>query len=148
MASPKISWYVYDQDEYVLDNDFHLGSFNSKSTIKIKIQIWNNRYGSSDVDTIDNASLVVYFDSLEDSALLNYCTLAINDNVNEEEILTPEIENNKAYFLIGKLSGQANDGIIDLETYDNYKNITLTFSDFDYSLKNGLKNLYLDIELN
>lgn len=143
MNSPIITWYIYDNSHYIQEEDYYLGSFNSDSEITIVIQVWNNRYGAIDVENIENARFVFYFDSLEDSKLLEYCTVAVN---NEETFITPEIELNRAIVNIGDLSGEKNDGLETVANQGNYKNVIIKFN-VNSKMRNGLKNLYLDIEI-
>jgi hypothetical protein len=142
MTNPIISWFIKEQDSYVQEDEYYLGSFNKDSEINVFVQVWNNRYGSKDVDSIDDARLAIYFDTLEDSSLLQYCTISVNDTYYS----APEIELQRAIFSIGKLSGNYNDGTDQVINQDNFKNIKLKFSNFPGNLKNGLKNMYLDIE--
>ena len=144
MDNPIISWYIYDNDEYIQEEDYYLGSYNSNSQIQLNIQVWNNRYGSKEVETIKDTRFVVFFDNIEDAALLKYCSISIDNS----SFIEPEIELDRAIFNIGELSGQINDGLETDNNKINYKNICLLFSDFDGILKNGLKNMYLDIEIN
>lgn len=141
MDQTNINWYIYNEEEYVQDNDYYLGSFTSSSTITLSIQVWNNRYGSMEIDTIENARLNLSFDSIEDAALFNYCTVTVNNSIKEMYI-----ENGSAIIDIGILSGQANDGLENNLNKDNYKNIEIKFTNMPNNLKNGLKNLYLNIE--
>lgn len=142
MNQPSISWYIKEDDDYVQDNDYYLGSFSSSSDILIKIQVWNNRYGNESVEDIENARLSIYFDTVEDSSLLQYCTISINN----DEFIKPEIYLNRATINIGTLLGTFNSGMDNEKNIDNYKNIIVKFSNMPTNLKNGLKNLFLDIE--
>ena len=76
----KITWYILEDEEYIQDDEYYLGSFSPDSEIKLKVQVWNNRYGKNNAESIPNARLAIYFDSIEDSMLLEYCTVSINDN--------------------------------------------------------------------
>lgn len=142
MANPNVSWYIKEQDTYVQDEEYYLGSFTSNSEISLSVQVWNNRYGSSDVDNIEEARLAIYFDSVEDSSLLKYCTVSVNNS----SYVTPEVELQRAIVSIGELNGTFNDGLEESTNQTNYKNITIKFSGFPGNLKNGLKNMFLDIE--
>jgi gamma-glutamyl phosphate reductase len=55
MINPNISWYIKEQEAYIQDEEYYLGSFTSNSEISLSVQVWNNRYGSSDIDSIDEA---------------------------------------------------------------------------------------------
>ena len=142
MNQPSISWYIKEDDDYIQDNDYYLGSFSSSSDILMKIQVWNNRYGNESVEDIENARLSIYFDTVEDSSLLQYCTISINN----DEFIKPEIYLNRATINIGTLLGTFNSGMDNEKNIDDYKNIIVKFSNMPTNLKNGLKNLFLDIE--
>lgn len=142
MSNPNISWYIKEQETYIQDEEYYLGSFTSNSEISLSVQVWNNRYGSSDIDNIDEARLAIYFDSVEDSSLLKYCTVSVNNG----SYITPEVELQRAIVTIGELSGTFNDGLEESTNQTNYRNITIKFSGFPGNLKNGLKNMFLDIE--
>lgn len=142
MSNPIISWYIKEQDSYIQDDEYYLGSYTSDSEINISVQVWNNRYGSKSVDNIDDARLAIYFDTIEDSSLLSYCTVSINDSY----YAVPETELQRAVVSIGELSGEYNDGLEQSTNVAKYKNIKLKFSNFPGNLKNGLKNMFLDIE--
>lgn len=142
MDKPIISWYIKEQDDYVQNLEYYLGSFSSDSEIILDIQVWNNRYGSKDVETIENARLTIYFDTVEDSSLLKYCSVSVNSN----NYTTPEIEVDRIIVPIGILNGSFNDGLEESFNESNFKNISIKFSNFPKKLKNGLKNMFLDIE--
>lgn len=140
---PKISWYILEDEDYIQDNEYYLGSFSPSTDIKLKVQVWNNRYGKSNVESIVNARLAIYFESIEDSMLLDYCTVSLNDS-----------EHNKIPIMFGKgivdiglLSGNSNNGMDVVDNVYNHKNISIVFKDFPANLKNGIKNMFLDIEL-
>lgn len=143
MNNPIISWYIQEDNGYIQDDEYYLGSFTSNSNIELNVQVWNNRYGSKNVDNIDNARLSIYFDNIEDSSLLQYCTVSINN----ESYVSPDIEVNRATLYIGNLSGSLNNGLESSQNNSNYKNINLKFSNLPSNLKNDLKNMFLDIEI-
>jgi hypothetical protein len=142
MANPIIGWYIKESDNYVQEDEYYLGSFTSDSEISINVQVWNNRYGSNSVDGISDARLAIYFDTVEDAALLNYCTVSVNDSY----FTAPKIELQRGIVSIGELSGIYNDGLELSSNEVNYKNLSIKFSGFPCNLKNGLKNMFLDIE--
>lgn len=143
MNKPKITWYIKEDDDYIQDNEYYLGSFSPTNEIKVKVQVWNNRYGKNNVENIPNARLALYFDNVEDGILLNYCTVSINDST---PIKVP-IMFGKGIVDLGLISGSSNNGSDTMDNTYNFKNIELIFKEFPSSLKNGLKNMYLDIEL-
>lgn len=143
MKNPKITWYILEDNDYIQDNEYYLGSFSPDTEITLKAQVWNNRYGKTNVDSIPNARLAIYFESVEDSMLLNYCTVTVNESVYTNIPMTF----NKGVLDIGILSGNSNNGVDSVDNIYNFKTISLTFKDFPANLKNGIKNMYLDIEI-
>lgn len=139
----KITWYILEDEEYIQDDEYYLGSFSPDSEIQLKVQVWNNRYGRNNVESIPNARLAIYFDSIEDSMLLEYCTVSINDN-NFTKI---PVMFGKGIIDIGLLSGNSNNGMDIIDNIYNFKNISILFKGFPTNLKNGIKNMFLDIEL-
>ena len=139
----KITWYILEDEEYIQDDEYYLGSFSPDSEIQLKVQVWNNRYCKNNVESIPNARLAIYFDSIEDSMLLEYCTVSINDN-NFTKI---PVMFGKGIIDIGLLSGNSNNGMDIIDNIYNFKNISISFKGFPTNLKNGIKNMFLDIEL-
>ena len=139
----KITWYILEDEEYIQDDEYYLGSFSPDSEIQLKVQVWNNRYGKNNVESIPNARLAIYFDSIEDSMLLEYCTVSINDN-NFTKI---PVMFGKGIIDIGLLSGNSNNGMDIIDNIYNFKNISKSFIGFPTYLKKGIKNMFLDIEL-
>lgn len=139
----KITWYILEDEEYIQDDEYYLGSFSPDSEIQLKVQVWNNRYGKNNVESIPNARLAIYFDSIEDSMLLEYCTVSINDN----NLTKIPVMFGKGIIDIGLLSGNSNNGMDIIDNIYNFKNITISFKGFPTNLKNGIKNMFLDIEL-
>ena len=139
----KITWYILDDEDYIQDDEYYLGSFSPDSEIKLKVQVWNNRYGKNNVENIPNARLAIYFDSIEDSLLLNYCTISVND----ESFTKIPVMFGNGVVDIGLLSGNSNNGMDIVDNVYNFKNITISFKGFPANLKNGIKNMFLDIEL-
>lgn len=144
MNQPTISWFIIEDDEQVQEEEYYLGSFNSNTNIELKLQIWNNRYGIEDVESIKNAKLILYFETIEDNTLLNFCTV---ENEFDGEV-KPTIELNKASIYLGELNGEANNGIDNEKNTNHFKNVTIRFKDFPANLKEGLKNLFVDIQYN
>ena len=75
--------------------------------------------------------------------LLEYCTVSINDN-NFTKI---PVMFGKGIIDIGLLSGNSNNGMDIIDNIYNFKNISISFKGFPTNLKNGIKNMFLDIEL-
>lgn len=144
MSLPNISWHIYEDSDYVQDPEYYLGSFNPESTITLDVQIWNNRYGQKTIQSLSDARLCIYFENIEDSSLLKYCSISIN---NDSPII-PEVELNKTSTSIGMLSGEPNNGVANDKNRVNYKNVKIEFKDFPHNLRSGIKNMFLDIEIN
>lgn len=143
MSNSKISWYILEDEDYIQDNEFYLGSYSPDTEIKFKSQVWNNRYGINNIESIPDARLAIYFDSIEDSMLLKYCSVSINSG----EFIKIPIVFNKGVVDIGLLSGNSNNGLDSADNIYNFKNIEVLFKGFPPNLKNGIKNMYLDIEM-
>lgn len=143
MSLPKITWHILEEEDYVQDNEYYLGSFNTNDTISFEVQVWNNRYGQNNVDSINDAMLALYFENIEDTVLLNYCKVSVDNSAFEPL----DIEVERGVINIGRLYGGSNNGIANESTKHNYKNIKIEFSNLPYNLKNNLKNMFLDIEI-
>lgn len=143
MEKAKITWYILDNGDYIQDDEYYCGSYDMYSEITINAQVWNNRYGKNSVESINNSRLAIYFDTLEDSMLLNYCYVSINNEGYSKVNTISE----KGIVEIGSLSGNSNNGLDDIDNSYNFKNISVMFKGFPHNLKNGIKNVYLDIEL-
>lgn len=142
MDRPNISWYLIDDGEQVQTDEYYLGSFNSSDEIKLNVQVWNNRYGIKSIESIRDAKLSIYFETIDDGAILNYCEI----NVENSGPIKPDIAVNKVLVNIGELDGSANNGIEGDKNKTHFKNIEITFKNLPSNLKEGLKNMYLDIE--
>ena len=143
MENAKITWYIKEDNDYVQDNDYYLGSYSPNSNLSFDVQVWNNRYGTTKVGDIVDARLAIYFDSTEDNILLDYCYVSVGG----EAVGKVPVKFGKGIVDLGTLLGSTNDGQETLENSYNYKDISVSFKDFPSSLKNGLKNMFLDIEL-
>ena len=83
---PKITWYVRkavtDKDQtpeiYKENNDFYAGSYTQEEDLAIEFHIWNNRFGKTAVNDLNNFGITVQFDYEEDSALLQYMQFQLN----------------------------------------------------------------------
>lgn len=144
METPKLSWYLVNQDTYSnIEQECYAGNFSfGSSTVEIKLELWNNRWGDTDVEDISETSnLVLGFSTFEDSKLLELCKVKIDGF----GYLSPNLLMNKGYIPLGKvLSGKSNDGGDDAT--QNFIQISILFDITDVTLKDGLKSLYLDLE--
>ena len=86
MNDPIITWYAkLDNDtEFNKTNEIYAGSYTKENSINVNMQIWNNRWGTEDVQSLNNFNINIYFDKEEDFILLDYCTVVLN----KTEILT------------------------------------------------------------
>lgn len=142
MNQPNISWHIKEGSDSIQENEYYLGSYSSTEDIELNIQVWNNKYGQTEVESIDNARLSIFFDAYEDNSLLNYCKVSIDDSAAS----SLNIEANKGTISIGELAGYANNGAESDRNKNNFKNIQVVFSGMPHNLKKGLKNMFLDIE--
>lgn len=116
------------------------GSYAPNDTVKVKIQLWNNRLGSEDVQDANKAKLCVFFKNYEDNYMLKLCKVKF-DNADPKPL---EIDMDRGLIDIGNISGSANNGS-DLNT-DNYIEFELMIGPLPSNLKSELKGLVLDVE--
>jgi hypothetical protein len=135
-----------DLNNYKDTEDIYGGTYTNGKPISIDIQIWNNKYGTVDVEDLENFVLNLYFDKYEDNSLLQFITLSRN-NVEEVPIDVMNGVATATFYNNVVLKGTANNG--DPETnVDNYIDLTLTFNvnNSDIVLKSqDLKNLFLEV---
>lgn len=145
MMSPKTTWYVLEDIDGLFEyspkrtHDME-GSYAPGDTVSIKIQLWNNRLGTEDVQDAVNAKLVIFFKNYEDNYLLKLCKIKLND----EEAKPVTIDMDRGLFNLGTISGGANNGS-DLNT-DNYIEFELQIGAIPMNAKSELKGLILDVE--
>ncbi len=133
--SAKISWMVYDDEIFLPYNTYMAdGVYTTDETIVKRIQVWNNYRGSTEVDDITNAKLILSFKQYEDNFLLNLLKVkSIDDNT----ILTPTIDIDRAIYNLGSLYGNAG---------GTYKEIELSIGPLPANLKSELKSLVFYLE--
>jgi hypothetical protein len=145
MDKPRISWYVLED----IDGQFEFipkkshdeeESYSPGDTMKVKIQVWNNRGGDEDVSDANNARLITFFKNYEDNFLLRLCKVKQGDN----EAQDIQIDIDRGVFNIGTLSGRGNNGSI--LNRENYNEIELQFGPIPTNIRSELKSLVLDIE--
>lgn len=141
---PIISWHVLENDVFNEKEEYYLGNFEPLETVSFNLQLWNNKYGNENVDDIDNAKLSIKFEKLDDFILLNYCTVYING---VKESIDKVLED-KALVNIGFLSGEKNNGLDEAFNEYNFKDIKLIFENIPTTIRQGLKNIFLDVEYN
>lgn len=148
MKDASITWIIkHDDNEETITYDYYLGNVNGLNTTTVHIQAWNNYQGFDDAKDVTNARLVIKTLTIDDSYIFDYLTVKINNQVKS---LT-KYDDIKYGISIGSLSGTKNTGT-ESEQYKltnrNMCDIELTFNSIDYRVKEGIKNLILDIESN
>lgn len=142
MKSPEITWYIENNDEPEnITKEYYVGSYNPNSyEVIMNLQIWNNRYGQEDAQDIENPSLAITFSNLEDCKLLEYTKVKIDNNAYE----SPNIINNTGKIIINRiLSGEANVG--ESKNSNNCIHVSIKV-EINNNMKNGLKNLLIDLQ--
>ena len=145
MMTPKMTWFVLEDIDGLYQysakrtHDME-GSYAPGDTVKIKIQLWNNRRGSEDVANAENAKLVIFFKNYEDNYLLKLCKVKFESN--EAKPIT--IDMDRGIFDLRTISGGANNGT-DLNT-DNFLEFELQIGPIPFNVKSELKGLVLDVE--
>ena len=145
MMAPKITWYVLEDIDGLYEyspkrtHDME-GSYAPGDSVNLKIQLWNNRLGTEDVQDATNAELVVFFNNYEDNYLLKLCKVKLGN----EEAKALTIDMDRGMFNLGSISGGANNGS-DLNT-DNYVEFELQMGPIPTNVKSELKGLILDVE--
>lgn len=133
--SAKISWMIYEDETYLPYNTYMAdGTYSTDEVITRRIQVWNNYQGTTTVDDIINAKLVLSFKRYEDNFLLNLLTVkSISDN----KIIEPVIDIDRAVYDFGTLYGSVG---------GTYKEFELSIGPLPANLKSELKSLifYLD----
>lgn len=143
MSNVNISWLVKEPDDiFVEHTEYYAGTCSNEDDLELDIELWNNRWNTKeDVDTIENAKLIISFANAEDSTLLSFCTVKVeNADYEKPELITF----NRASVNLGSISGLKNDG--SLSNKSNYKTISIRFSGIPRTYKSGLKSMFLDVQ--
>ena len=142
MKNPELSWYLISaEDSIVIEKEHYLGAYTPDTIEMItNLQLWNNRYGQEIAKDIENSNLKITFSSIEDTKLLEYMQVKIDNNPYED--LT--IINNEAIIPIQRIiSGEINVG--DNMCVNNYIDIYIKTT-LSQDMKNGLKNLLINLD--
>lgn len=142
MKNPELSWYLISAgDSKVIEKEHYLGAYTPDTIEMItNLQLWNNRYGQEIAKDIENSNLKITFSSIEDTKLLEYMQVKIDNNPYED--LT--IINNEAIIPIQRIiSGEINVG--DNMCVNNYIDIYIKTT-LSQDMKNGLKNLLINLD--
>lgn len=135
MSKPRISWMVYEDEAFLPYNTYMAeGVYSTGDVITRRIQIWNNKNGTEEVDDIIDANLVLAFKRYEDNFLLNLISVKLP---NQENFVKPEIDMDRAIFNLGTLYGDIG---------GTKKEIEIKIGPIPENLKSELKSLvfYLD----
>lgn len=142
MKNPELSWYLISaEDSIIVEKEHYLGAYTPDTVEMItNLQLWNNRYGQEIAKDIENSNLKITFSSIEDTKLLEYMQVKIDNNPYED--LT--IINNEAIIPIQRIiSGEINVG--DNMCVNNYIDIYIKTT-LSQDMKNGLKNLLINLD--
>lgn len=141
MKEPIINWFVNEDNQYSACSEYYAGTYNLKDDFIIESEVWNNKWGTEDVADIPNGILCISFANAEDSVLLKFCEVKINDDVYRK---VDNTEFNRGTIKVGRLSGSKNNG--SSSNTDNYKKITIKFSNAPTNIRDELKNMFISIE--
>jgi len=121
------------------------GTLTDTVPIEIDIRIWNNKYGTEQVEDLENFVLNIFFDKYEDANLLKFTSLIYNNTQNVPISISDNVAT--ATFLDDVIiKGTPNNG--EEADENNYIDLKLVFKidDEDIYLKEqDLKSLYLEI---
>jgi hypothetical protein len=146
MADPKISWQVLERinendEEYIPTRNYtEDDSYTSGEYVQKRFRVWNNYYGSTDVDDALDCKLILAFKNYEDNFLLHL----INIKVNEGDWVVPNIDTDRGVVDIKDLSGLANNGTS--SNAANFCEIEINIGPLPKNMRCELKSLYFYIE--
>ena len=136
MNNSKITWFIQDDDNnFIASKNYTANDSYSPGEYLIKnIQIWNNYNGNEDIDTIEDGQIVIAFKNYEDNFLLNLIQISVNN----EDYKNLNIEIDRGYINIGRLTGYSNVGQDDSS---NCKNIKLKIGPIPENIKSSVKSM-------
>lgn len=140
LNSPIITWEVFNSEGITVPrHDFYAGNFRPSDTMKLKFQIWNNRWGDTVVQSAILCKLIIFSPLIEDLIpIINNSSIKIDGL----KLDFPTAVNNKIYIPIKDLSGS-------IPTEDtaisNYTEVELEFNVTE-GFANDLKTLTFDLE--
>lgn len=142
--SANIKWYIKNDNTFYPEEDYFAGTYSSRTPLSITIQLWNNRYGTEDVDDLSDFALKASFEHLEDKSLLQYVKLSSGTVELDSTVLDDHIIFTMPSGTV--LKGTANNGLTS-ENATNYMEMTFSFEvPEETNLKeNDLKSLYFEI---
>lgn len=141
MNDPQINWFVLEEGQPTPYEEYYAGSYRKSETLELTLQVWNNRWGQEDAKDISRGTLAFFFETIEDSYLLNLCNVKIGDGEFQPLI----IEAGRGRVPLNRiLYGRSNSGSV--TSIDNYVNITLKFGPVQDGMRNISRSLFADIE--
>lgn len=143
MKSANVNWFVKEPDEvYVAHTEYYAGSANSSEDFVIDVELWNNRWNNVEsVADMINTKLIISFANAEDSVLLSFCEVKVDSG----SFIKPDLsEFNRGIVNLGDILGSRNNGG-DSNT-DNYRRLTIKFSNIPNNLRSGLRSMFLDTQ--
>lgn len=145
MQDANITWYVEDSTDSTLvpSEEYYAGTFVPNDTVTLKVYLWNNRWGTTEVASANDCKLVVYFETIEDSTLLSLCKASVDGGTLTEF----DMDGGRGVIDLNRsISGAANNG--SLSNTDNYSTIILQLGPITDGMKNSLKTMYLSPDFN
>lgn len=142
MKDPQISWYIKENEDVTfIDKEIYMGSYNSSNMEAVfNVQLWNNKWGDEDVKNLENFSIVIFFDTIEDNALLSRCEVKVDNGGYQK----PEMIGSKGMIKVDRIvSGMRNNGTLNA---NNYLDLSIRISPITGDMKNGLKNIVVDLQ--
>jgi hypothetical protein len=146
MNKPKISWYAkrLSDEKYSVESRFYAGKYTDNDQIIVDIQLWNNRWGAETVEDLKNYDICLFFDRVEDSALLDMCTIIYNNSYS----VPYNISGRKAILEMETkpvIKGTKNNGS-SADNPNNFLQFRFIFNGGGLRLKdNDLKSLYFEV---
>lgn len=142
MNDPQINWFVLEEGQPTPYEEYYAGSYRPGSHLELTLQVWNNRWGQEDAKDISRGTLAFFFETIEDSYLLDLCTVKIDGG--SFQPLT--IEAGRGRVPLNKvLHGTRNNG--SSVSTDNYATVTLKLGPIQDGMRNSFKNLFADVEI-
>ncbi len=142
MKDPQISWYIKENEVVTfIDREIYMGSYNSSNIEAVfNVQLWYNKWGDEDVKNLENFSIAISFDTIEDNALLNRCEVKV-DKGGYQKL---DIVGSKGIVKVDRvISGMRNSGNLNA---NNYLDLSIRISPITGDMKNGLKNIVIDLQ--
>lgn len=150
MKEPKLEWYsrVGSDEKFALEDDVYAGTYTGKASLVVELQLWNNRWGTEDVQPMEDFYINAYFKEKEDSSLFDCCKILLGEH-ESASFVGKGAKKTLSFEKEIKLSGTKNDGKTEGND-DHYIALTFIFNSTDGSelKENDLKSLYLEIVKN